>query len=148
MGEWVGALTRWENKNSYWLEEQYIDNEGKKFPFIHQIANYIQPEIIAGNLTVRLNQYHKYARLALSLRGYYWWMPVYIVMYFADIISITSLIVIPLVLAFLFPLACEIGKRLNFSFKFLFLSLNRGWENQELVYGLFQGIALALSLFL
>ena len=41
-----------------------------------------------------------------------------------------------------FPIACEIGKRLTFTktydLKFIKLSFSQGWENQEVVYGLFQ----------
>ena len=45
-----------------------------------------------------------------------------------------------------FPIACEIGKRITFTrtydLKFIKLSFSQGWENQEVVYGIFQGIAL------
>ena len=43
-GEWVGAFTRLESKDESWLIRQYKDDEGKKFPFIHQIANSIVQE--------------------------------------------------------------------------------------------------------
>ena len=35
---------------------------------------------------------------------------------------------------------CEIGKRLNYNGKLWKINYSRGWENQELVYGLFQGL--------
>lgn len=75
MGEWVGALTRLEPKDEKWLEEQYLDKEGKTFPFIHQIANYVVQEKIDGTLEQKLKQYNIYATLALILRGIYWFLP-------------------------------------------------------------------------
>jgi hypothetical protein len=49
-------------------------------------------------------------------------------------------------LGLMFPLACELGKRLKFErvydLKFVKLSFSRGWENQEIVYGAMQGVCL------
>lgn len=41
-----------------------------------------------------------------------------------------------------FPLACWLGKLTNINGKIGIINYSRGWENQELVYGLIQGIAL------
>ena len=139
-GEWVGALTRWETKDEEWLQQQYKDNEGVGFPYIHQIANIIVKEQIEGTLEERLKQYHKYARLALTLRGMFWWGLVYGVMAVFGIISGITAVVATVLLGIGFPIACELGKRWNFNKKFGILSFSRGWENQEVIYGLMQGL--------
>lgn len=144
-GEWVGALTRWETKDEEWLQQQYKDNEGVGFPYIHQIANTIAKERIEGTLEEKLKQYHKYATLALTLRGVFWWGLVYGVMAVFGIISGITAVVATVLLGVGFPIACELGKRWNFNKKFGILSFSRGWENQEVIYGLMQGIIFWLA---
>ena len=139
-GEWVGALTRWETKDEEWLQRQYKDNEGVGFPYIHQIANAITKEQIEGTLEERLKQYHKYATLALTLRGMFWWGLVYGVMALFGVISVLTAVVVTVLLGIGFPVACELGKRWDYNKKFGILSFSRGWENQEVVYGLMQGL--------
>lgn len=139
-GEWVGALTRWETKDEEWLQRQYKDNEGVGFPYIHQIANAITKEQVEGTLEEKLKQYHKYAMLALTLRGMFWWGLVYGVMAMFGVISGITAVVATVLLGVGFPIACELGKRWNFNKKFGILSFSRGWENQEVIYGLMQGI--------
>lgn len=145
-GEWVGALTRWETKDEEWLQKQYKDNEGVGFPYIHQIANMICKEQIEGSLEERVTQYKKYAELALVLRGIYWWLPVYLVVAAFGVISWAEAVVIGVGLGVVFPIACDIGRSLRYEAEFdlriVKLRFSRGWENQELVYGLVQGIAL------
>ena len=149
-GEWVGALTRWETKDEEWLQRQYKDNEGVGFPYIHQIANIIVKEQIEGTLEEKLKQYHKYATLALTLRGMFWWGLVYGVMALFGVISGMTALVATLLLGIGFPIACELGKRWKYEKKFGVLSFSRGWENQEVIYGLMQGLvfwcAITLSL--
>lgn len=144
-GEWVGALTRWETKDEEWLQRQYKDNEGVGFPYIHQIANAIVKEQIEGTLEEKLKQYHKYATIALTLRGMFWWGLVYGTMAAFGVISVLTAVVATVLLGIGFPVACELGKRWDYNKKFGILHLSRGWENQELVYGLMQGIALWLA---
>ena len=141
-GEWVGALTRWETKDEEWLQRQYKDNEGVGFPYIHQIANAIVKEQIEGTLEEKLKQYHKYAALALTLRGMFWWGLVYGTASIFGIVSVLEAVVITVALGIGFPVACWLGKNMDFSRKYGILHLSRGWENQELVYGVMQGIAL------
>ncbi len=147
-GEWVGALTRWETKDEEWLQIQYKDNEGVGFPYIHQIANAIVKEQIEGTLEERLKQYHKYATLALTLRGMFWWGLVYGTAGVFGIIGGMTALIATVVLGIGFPIACELGKRWDYNKKFGILSLSRGWENQELVYGVMQGLVLWLVVFL
>ena len=139
-GEWVGALTRWESKDEKWLEKQYKDNEGVGFPYIHQIANVVVKERIEGTLEEKLKQYNKYARLALTLRGVYWWSLVYGVIAWFGLINLYEYVTIVAILGIGFPIACETGKMITSSGKIWIINYSRGWENQELVYGLFQGL--------
>lgn len=139
-GEWVGALTRWETKDEEWLQIQYKDNEGVGFPYIHQIANAIVKERIEGTLEEKLKQYHRYAALALTLRGMFWWGLVYGTASMFGIVSVLEAVAITVVLGIGFPIACELGKRWDYNKKFGILHLSRGWENQEVIYGLMQGL--------
>ena len=145
-GEWVGSLSRVEPWTEKHLAEDYADTEGKTFPFIHQIANSVCKEQIDGTFEQKYKQYRKYATLALALRGFYWWLPVYLVMAAFGVISWYIAVTAGVVLGLMFPLACEIGKRWKFErvydLKFIKLSFSQGWENQEIVYGLFQGFVM------
>ena len=145
-GEWVGSLTRVEPWTEKHLIEDYADTEGKTFPFIHQITNFFIKEQIEDTFEKQCKQYRKYATLALTLRGLYWWLPVYLVLAIFQIITYQEAFAIATLLGIAFPIACEIGKRIKsnktYDLKFIKLSFSQGWENQEVVYGLFQGIAL------
>lgn len=146
-GEWVGALTRWESKDEKWLEKQYKDNEGVGFPYIHQIANSVIKEQVEGTLEEKLKQYNKYATLALTLRGVYWWSLVYGVIAWFGLINLYEYAAIVTVLGIGFPIACEIGKMITRNGTKWIINYSRGWENQELVYGFIQGIALWYVIF-
>lgn len=142
-GEWVGTLTSSKELTQADLLRNYKDNEGRGFPYIHKIANLIAPEISAcDELEVKVRQYLKYARVALTLRGMFWWGLVYGVMFAFGLVSVYEYISITLALGFGFPIACELGKRIGFKGKIGVINFNRGWENQELVYGLIQGACL------
>ena len=145
-GEWIGSLTRHEPWDEEMLQRNYRDEEGKTFPFIHQIANSVCKEQIEGSFEERAKQYRKYATLALMLRGMYWWLPVYGVMAAFGVISWYVAASAVISLGLMFPIAAELGKRWKFErvydLKFVKLSFSRGWENQEVVYGLIQGVCL------
>lgn len=145
-GEWVGALTRCETKDEKWLQRQYDDEEGVGFPYIHQIANIIVKEQIEGTFEEKLKQYHRYATLALMLRGMFWWGLVYGTASIFGILSVLEAVAITVALGIGFPVACLLGKKMDFSRKYGILHLSRGWENQELVYGVMQGIALWITI--
>ena len=141
-GEWVGALTRWESKDEQWLQEQYDDEEGWGLPFIHNIANFIYKERIDGTIEEKLSQYNKYAITALTIRGMLWWGLVYGTASIFGIVGVLEAVAITVVLGIGFPIACWLGKKMDFNRKYGILHLSRGWENQELVYGLIQGACL------
>ena len=145
-GEWVGSLSRVEPWTEELLQGDYTDNEGKTFPFIHQISNFFIKEKIDGTFEQRANKYRMYATLALILRGIYWWLPVYLVLALFGYISYEIAIVVSIGLGIAFPLAAEIGRRITFTrlydLKFIKLSFSPGWENQEIVYGALQGAVI------
>ena len=146
-GEWVGALTRWETKDEKWLQQQYKDNEGVGFPYVHQIANVVVKERIEGTLEEKLKQYNKYATLALTLRGMYWWSLVYGVIAWFGLINLYEYVAIVAILGIGFPISHAIGKMITRNGTKWIINYSRGWENQELVYGLIQGIALWYVIF-
>ena len=145
-GEWVGSLTRHEPWTEEMLQGNYKDDEGKTFPFIHQLSNFIIPEKIEDTFETRVKQYKHYATLALILRGFYWWGFIYLTLAIFGVITYQGALIITTLLGIAFPIACELGRRITFTktydLKFIKLSFSQGWENQEVVYGLFQGIAL------
>ena len=145
-GEWVGSLSRYEPWDKELIELVYRDKEGKTFPFIYPIANFFIKEQIEGTFEEQCKQYRKHATLALILRGIYWWLPMYLVMAAFGVISWQVAVVAGIGLGTAFPLACAIGREIEFTkmydLKFIKLSFSRGWENQEIVYGLMQGLCL------
>lgn len=128
-GKWVGSLCHPENVTNA------VKSETKSGVFfaIHSIANYFIPQNI---------NYFWYCRLALTLRGIYWWLPLYLFFAFVGLISYVGALVIGLLLGVAFPIACELGRRWDFTFNWKFFHTSKGWCNQELIYGAFQGIAM------
>ena len=72
---------------------------------------------------------------------------VYGVMVVFGVIGGMTALVATLLLGTGFPIACELGKRWKYEKKIGVLSFSRGWENQEIVYGAMQGIALWYVIF-
>ncbi len=150
-GEWVGALTSSDKEHTYyWLRKQYDDNEGKKFPYVHYIANLFVKEQTVDNMDLdkRVAQYLTYARVALSIRGMVWWLPIYSVMGYFEILDWGFVIAATILNGVLFPIACNIGKYLNTSGKLGVINFSPGWENQELLYGFYTGIIFWTSVLL
>lgn len=145
-GEWVGTLTTpREEITMEWLKQRYIDQEGKGFPFIFSIANFFIKEQIVNdyNLKSKTKQYLRHVTLALILRGMYWWSLVYSILYYYDYINLIEYITIFISLGLIFPVACYLGSLTNVNRRFFIISCSVGWENQELYYGMFHGIALS-----
>lgn len=128
-GKWVGYLVDYEDEHT----PEYDSKVGKSFPYIHYIANYIIGEKA---------DYEKYCQVALAIRGLSWWLPVYTVLGIAGLISSIEVVLIGLILAIGFPLACYIGSWWTYERKLGILEFKQGWENQEIVYGLLQGLCL------
>lgn len=141
-GEWVGSLTRHEPWDDRMLQGNYLDEEGKTFPFIYQISNFFIKEKIDGTFKEQCEQYRKHATLALTLRGMYWWGLVYGAIAWFGLINLYEYAAIVTILGIGFPIACEIGKMITSNGKIWKIEWSQGWENQELVYGLIQGMCL------
>jgi hypothetical protein len=85
----------------------------------------------------------EYSRVALTIRGFYWWLPTLAPLYFVGFNPLVLLGCI-LFLSVGFPIACEIGYLLRdkISFGKYGLEFRGGWELQEGAYGLMQDLAL------
>ena len=125
-GEWIGTLTGDRNFKQ-------LNEEGKN--------NGIQ--WLASKVVSPTKDWLNYCRVALSIRGFYWWLPTLAPLYF---VGFNPLVLLGCI-AFLsvgFPLACEIGYLLRD--KIIFhkygFSVEGGWEIQEVFYGLFQDLVL------
>ena len=112
---------------------EYASKVGKSFPYIHYIANAIVSE--------RVN-YKRYCQVSLTIRGLVWFTPMYAVLGYAELIDWIEVATISIVLAVGFPIAAYAGRNWDYNKMFGILEFKRGWENQEVVYGLIQGIAL------
>ena len=128
-GKWIGYLVDYEDEHS----PEYDSKVGKSFPYIHYIANAIVSE--------RVN-YKRYCQVALAIRGLVWFAPMYAVLGVAGLINLIEVAVISIVLAAGFPMAAYVGRNLDYNKMFGVLEFKRGWENQEVVYGLIQGMCL------
>ena len=100
-GTWVSYLCYQDNH-----EKEYDSKVGRGFPYIHYVANAIVPQE---------KDYKRYCQIALTLRGVYWWLPVYLVLAFAGVISYGSAIIAGVLLGVGFSLACELGRKLKLS---------------------------------
>ena len=127
-GEWVGTLSV-QRLNGYALHDE---GEGR-----NNGIEWIASHIVKPTQKSWLN----YCRVALSIRGLYWWIPTLAPLYFVGF-SVELLSVMILSLSFSFPLACELGYyfRDKVSFDKFGLSYSGGWELQEGFYGLMQDI--------
>jgi hypothetical protein len=134
-GKWVGYLVDYEDEHT----PEYDNKVGKSFPYIHYIADAIVKE---------KENYKKYCQVALTIRGFIWWTPLLILLGSIDLISWYQVVISSIVLAVGFPFACWIGRNWKLEYKAKYLLLKRGWENQEVVYGLIQFLAISLPVLL
>lgn len=129
-GLWVGTLTV-QRLNGYALHDE---GEGR-----NNGIEWIASHIVKPTQESWLN----YCRVALTIRGFYWWLPTLAPLYFVGF-SIELLTLMILTLSIGFPIACEIGYLLRD--KIIFhkygFSVEGGWEIQEVFYGLFQDLVL------
>lgn len=128
-GEWVGNLCD-EDKRKNNITQ--LEGEGKNNG-IQYIATRLVP-----NWSVA---YLKYCRVALVLRGIYWWLPTLAPLYFVGFNPLVILVCVA-VLSVGFPLACELGYYFSdkISFEKYGVSFRGGWELQEGFYGILQDL--------
>ena len=148
-GKWLGWLvTDVDKRNIELVEWHQKDNEGKGYPWIHYVSSLFLPEKDKSFMdSERISRQTSFSTLALTIRGIYWWLPVYLVLAAFSIISFTEAFIISILLGMCFPVAAFIGLNWHFKFKFKMFELSRGWENQEFIYGLFQGSAILYIIF-
>lgn len=128
-GEWVGNLTTHRKNKTDTLEDEG-ENNGIKY--------------IATKLVPNWNvDFIKYCRVALGIRGIYWWLPTLAPLYFIGF-SVVSITVAVAVLSIGFQIACELGRLTAplFSFEYKTFSIKGGWEHQEIWYGLMQDVII------
>ena len=123
-GEWIGTLS---------CNRTAVENneEGKNNGIRWLASKVVSPT----------KDWLNYCRVALSIRGFYWWLPTLAPLYFVGF-SVELLTVMILALSIGFPIACELGYyfRDKVSFEKFGLSYVGGWELQEGFYGLMQDI--------
>ena len=134
-GKWVGYLTHYEGEGKH----DYDNDDGRSFPYIHYIAQVIVKQE---------NDYTTYCEIALARRGLFWWLPLLVLLGTIDLISWYQVAISSIFLAVGFPVACYLGTLLKVEYKSKYLNLSRGWENQEVFYGLFHWIGIALVILL
>ena len=127
-GDWVGCLTG--NRNNY----KDTTDEGKSNGIM-----WLSQKIVHDWKT----NFIEYSRVALTIRGFYWWLPTLTPLYFVGFNPLVLLGCI-LFLSVGFPIACEIGYLLRdkISFEKYGLEFIGGWELQEGVYGLMQDLVI------
>ena len=127
-GKWVGTLVTDEPKD---LEKEYADKEGYNFPYIHYIANAIQPE---------RENFRRYCTVALGIRGAVWAMFLYIGLIGLGYIAWYDYFVVILAYGIGFPLASWLGKEYIINKEYKHLSMKDAWESQEIYYGVIHGL--------
>lgn len=128
-GLWVGSLTVHRESTPNKTEDEGANNG------IQWLSRKLVPNYLENWLT--------YCRVALTIRGLYWWLPTLAPLYFVGF-SVDSLAIAIILLSVGFPLACELGYRTSKMFEFnkYGFSVVGGWEHQEVWYGLMQDIVL------
>lgn len=133
-GLWVGTLSV-QRLNGYALHDE---GEGR-----NNGIEWIASHIVKPTQESWLN----YCRVALSIRGLYWWLPTLAPLYFVGF-SVEVLTIMILALSIGFPIACELGYyfRDKVSFEKYGLSYSGGWEIQEGFYGLMQDLVFIVGI--
>lgn len=129
-GEWIGTLTGDR-------DFKQLNEEGKNNGIQWLASKVIDPS----------KDWVNYCRVALAIRGLYWWLPTLAPLYFVGFNPLVILVCVA-VLSVGFPIACEIGYRTSklFSFEKYGFSVRGGWEHQEVWYGLFQDVVIFILL--
>ena len=131
-GLWVGTLSVQREKGY----ELHDEGEGR-----NNGIEWIASHIVKPTQESWLN----YCRVALTIRGFYWWLPTLAPLYFVGFNPLFLAGCITF-LSIGFPIACELGYRTSKMFEFnkYGFSVVGGWEHQEVWYGLMQDIVLIL----
>ena len=125
-GDWVGAVSE---RNYLSMPQPY--NEGKNNGIQWLASKIIDPS----------KNWLNHCRLALLIRGLYWWVCLLPLVFFIEWCFVLLTIAL---LSLAFPLACEIGYHTYKLWNFKYMT--GGWEHSEVFYGLFQDLILIFLL--
>lgn len=133
-GLWVGTVS--EQREKAW--HLHDEGEGRNNGIEWLASKIVKPTE---------ETWVSYCRVALAIRGFYWWLPTLAPLYFVGFNPLLLLGCITF-LSVGFPIACEIGYRTAklFSFEKYGFSVRGGWEHQEVWYGLFQDVVIFILL--
>lgn len=131
-GKWVGYLCYPELKD---VEKEYLDDEGKKFPWIHYVANMVVDE---------KKDFARYCNVALGIRGLLWGLMLYAGVFALGFISWYVWLGAGCLWAVGFPMACRMSRKIEWRYRSKWLSVKDRWELQEVLYGVFQMLAFVL----
>lgn len=133
-GNKIGGWGLWKGSLSVHRESSYIlhtEREGGVYTGIQKFTEWILPPTPSNWLN--------HCRMALFLRGLWWWIPTLAPLYFTSVDPISISIGI-LVLAIGFPVSCDIGYYTSKIFNFNYMDM--GWEHSEVEYGFIQDMTL------
>ena len=133
--QWIGSIIHPDGDPQYEKRQGYESG-------IHQVANALIKE---------RQHYLAFCRLALALRGVWWWVPVFVPFYifgcFGDWrIGAIKLAAGVVALGVGFPLSVEASRRWNL--RQAEYSGNVAWAEAEVFYGALHGVVLVLLLVL
>lgn len=128
-GKWLGSLAYPK------LVTDDIKNAREGYSNgIHWIANKLSPQD---------KDFLQYCYTALAIRGIYWWLPVYLVIWWAGIISWPISLSLLMLLSILFPVSVLLAREYEEvipTVNLKWLSIDGVWEKTEVVYGIFIGL--------
>lgn len=125
-GDWVGTVSE---RGYTSMPTPY--EEGKNNGIQWLATKFIDPS----------KDWLNHCRVALIIRGFYWWVCLFPLVFFVEWYYVLTAI---LFLSLAFPIACEFGYRTTKLFNFKHMT--GGWEHQEVWYGLFQDIVILILL--
>ena len=143
-GKWMGTILK---RYDFIEDNQEGDGDGRKSG-IYYIANFFINE--------KANPLNN-SRLALAIRGTYWWLPVLGVFYYYNAVSLPNMLVAAMVLGVWFPFSCEIARWYELAGQTRWTTgyvvgkqwglpsfVKDSWECSEVIYGFIQGLVFTL----
>lgn len=133
-GNKIGGWGLWKGSLAVKREDGFIlhnERDGGIYTGIQKLTEWLMPPTIENWLD--------HCRVALFLRGIWWWLPTLATLYFIGI-GFNHLFLAVLLLSIGFPLSCEIGYYTSKLWNFKFM--DGGSEHSEIWYGLMQDIVI------
>ena len=130
-GKWLSVVPRWDD--SYYTQKQYnesglVERKDGKSNGVHWLASKVAKET---------EDFRKYSKAALAIRGFYWYAPIFAALAILGVTPIWLAIVLSVAVGLLMPV----------SYYLAYLVFGEGyWPGGEHIFGVVQGIALALAL--